>query len=280
MDRPDAFLRRNTAKRLPEPKQICRIASHGSDTARRGRRQTIQARIASKERIYAIGDVHGRLDLFTDLVARIREDSEKRCAALRTRIILMGDIVDRGPDSAPLVERIRAFASKQSSLVVLRGNHEDIMADALRDGDEALFSKWVKYGGAATLRSWGISNAVISGPLPALIATARKTIPTTVVRWMRKLPLFYRSGDFFFVHAGIRPGVALWRQSRRDMLWIGKDFTRSTQRHPAVIVHGHSIVEHGPEIHENRIALDTGAYRTGKLSAMGFEEDRQWVLST
>lgn len=154
------------------------------------------------------------------------------------------------------------------------------MVNALRDGDEALFSKWVKYGGGATLRSWGISSDTISGPLPALIATARKTIPTRVVRWMSTLPLFYRSGDFFFVHAGIRPGVSLWRQRRRDMLWIGKDFTSSQQQHPAVIVHGHSIVENGPEIHANRIALDTGAYRTGKLSAMGFEEDRQWGLST
>jgi serine/threonine protein phosphatase 1 len=199
---------------------------------------------------------------------------------VRTRIIIMGDMVDRGPDSAPLVERIRSFATGEPNLVVLRGNHEDVMVEALRDGDETLFSQWVKYGGEATLKSWGIPHHVITGPLPSLIAAARKTIPAAVVRWMRKLPLFYRSGDFFFVHAGIRPGVSLWRQRRRDMLWIGKDFLTSKEKHPAVIVHGHSIVENGPEIHANRIALDTGAYRTGKLSAMGFEGDRQWVLST
>lgn len=194
--------------------------------------------------------------------------------------MLLGDIIDRGPDSAALIERIMAFARSTPDLVVLRGNHEDIMTEALQERDEEMFASWLTFGGDATLRSWGIDDAVIEGPIGDLMAAARKAIPTATLRWISRLPLSYQSGSVFFTHAGIRPGVALKRQQANDLLWIGDEFLQSDDEHPAVIVHGHSIVEDGPEIRDNRIALDTGAFRTGRLSSIGFEDDRQWILST
>ena len=222
--------------------------------------------------------MHGRLDLFTDLVSRIRSDSDSRIPK-KTRIILIGDIVDRGPDAASLVERLRALSTQRGGLVILRGNHEDIMIDALRGDLEAL-ENWLKFGGDSTLRSWGVAQALIEGPLPELLAAAHETIPRETIDWLDGLPLSFRSGDYFFVHAGVRPGVSLKRQESDDLLWIGSEFLESQADHSAIIVHGHSIFEDGPEFHSNRIAIDTGAYRTGKLCAVGFEDSEQWVLST
>jgi len=237
----------------------------------------MSARIASGERLYAIGDIHGRLDLFARLIRLIRLDGEKR-AARRTRIILIGDIVDRGPDTAPLVERLRDMSARQRDLVVLKGNHEEIMVEALR-GDGAAFRHWRKFGGDATLRSWGVPEEAFAQPEADILVAARRLVPRAVVRWLARLPIMFRSRDFLFVHAGIRPGVALDDQERADLLWIGKDFLESADTHPAVIVHGHSIVEK-PAFLGNRIALYTGSYRTGRLTAVGFEESEQWVLST
>jgi len=228
--------------------------------------------------VYAIGDVHGRLDLFSKLMALIRLDSEGR-EPKPTKLVLIGDLVDRGPDSAELVERLYAFAAQSSDLVVLQGNHEEIMVEAL-DGDREALTHWIKFGGDATLRSWGLSQSEIEGPPAALLERARQAIPRRLVRWLEKLPRSFQSGDFYFVHAGIKPGVALKSQKSRDQLWIGKEFLEFEGKHPAVVVHGHSIVENGPELRGNRIALDTGAYRTGRLSAVGFDGSDHWVLGT
>jgi serine/threonine protein phosphatase 1 len=230
------------------------------------------------ERIYAIGDVHGRLDLFSKLMTLIRRDSETR-EPKPTKLVLIGDMVDRGPDSAELVERLYEFSAQSPDLVILQGNHEEIMIDAL-DGDTEALAYWIKFGGDATLRSWGISQSEIDGPSDILLARAREAIPPKLVRWLKKLPRSFQSGDFYFVHAGIKPGVPLKSQHPRDQLWIGREFLECDSDHPAIVVHGHSIVEDGPELRPNRIALDTGAYRTGRLSAVGFDGDERWVLAT
>jgi serine/threonine protein phosphatase 1 len=235
-------------------------------------------RIAPRQRIYAIGDVHGRFDLFVRLVALIREDSERR-EPVPTTLVLIGDLVDRGPDSRRIVDRLRELQAGGMDIVVLKGNHEQIMVASL-GGDVETLGHWLRFGGDATLRSWGVPDEAFDLPPEKLLAAAQAAVPRETIAWLDALPLTYRSGDMFFVHAGIRPGVPLKQQHPADLLWIAHEFLDEDAAHPALIVHGHTIVEDGPAVLPNRIALDTGAYRTGRLSAVAFEDDRQWMLTT
>ncbi|CAA9538118.1 MAG: Serine/threonine protein phosphatase [uncultured Sphingomonadaceae bacterium] len=230
------------------------------------------------ERVYAIGDVHGCFDLLEPLVARIRADDAARMPC-RTTIVLIGDIVDRGPRSADVVRLLMPLAPRTDRLVVLKGNHEDMMVHALR-GDLVVLQTWIRLGGDATLRSWGVPTDALDLPPRDLLKTARSKIGGKTLAWLDALPLSYRSGDFFFVHAGIRPGVSLAKQDPDDLIWIRDEFLANDETHPAVIVHGHTIAADGPELRHNRIGLDTGAYRTGKLSAVGLEGEDRWTLTT
>lgn len=229
-----------------------------------------------RERIYAIGDIHGRLDLLRALLIAIEVDASGR-APMPTRVVILGDFIDRGPDSMKL---ITIFAGMKSSrVVVLKGNHEAALVDALR-GDHDAMDLWMAYGGDATLRSFGVAETEIDpDDSRALIELARKIIPRNLVEWLERLPVFYRRGPYYFVHAGVRPGVPLERQSVDDQLWIRDGFTQSTNDYGAVIVHGHSINEDGVIFCANRIGVDTGAYRTGMLSAVGLEADNQWAVT-
>lgn len=230
-------------------------------------------------RAYAIGDVHGRADLLADLLARIRADAAARPAA-ETLVILLGDLIDRGPDSAATV----ALAMRPlgwARTIALKGNHEDAMAGAL-DGDTRTLGVWLRNGGRAALASWGIDPAIADDPqatageVTAAIAAA---IPPAQRAWLAARPLHFRLGDYYFVHAGVKPGVPLDRQTRRDALWIRDEFLESRRDHGAVVVHGHSITVEIEDL-PNRIGLDTGAYATGRLTALGLEGDRRWFLQT
>jgi len=229
-----------------------------------------------RERIYAIGDIHGRLDLLRALLIAIEIDASAR-APMPTRVVILGDFIDRGPDSMKLMT---IFAGMKSSrVVVLKGNHEAALVDALR-GDHDAMDLWMAYGGDATLRSFGVTETEIDpDDSRALIELARKIIPRNLVEWLERLPVFYRRGPYYFVHAGVRPGVPLERQSVDDQLWIRDEFTQSTNDYGAVIVHGHSINENGVIFRANRIGVDTGAYRTEVLSAVGLEADNQWAVA-
>lgn len=233
--------------------------------------------IARGERIYAVGDVHGRLDLFSDIVRRIRSDAE-HLPPRRTRLILIGDVVDRGPDSRALVEHLCVHAG-DPNLIVLRGNHEQMMLNAVA-GDMQSLTAWLRFGGDATLRSWNFSDEELALDPSELAHVLKDRFPKAVLSWIRQLPFSYKSGDFFFAHAGISPGVPLDEQEPGSLMWIGDEFLSFEGDHPAVIVHGHTIVETGPDIRRNRIALDTGAYRTNRLSAVCFEGSRQWTIVT
>jgi len=236
-------------------------------------------RIPDDERVYAIGDVHGRIDLLEELVGLIREDSETRGPA-RVRVILLGDIVDRGPGSAEIVRRCMEFAAQTDRFVVLKGNHEAMMVDALR-GNFAAFSLWMRSGGDAALRSWGVPEYLVEGGAsPELLRAACGRIPAKVLSWLQRLPLTCRIGSYLFVHAGIRPGVALAEQADEDLLWIRREFLDSEVDHEFVVVHGHSISQDGIVIQPNRIGIDTGAYRTEILSALALEGERRWTLAT
>ena len=236
-------------------------------------------KVAKGERVYAIGDIHGRADLFVDLLSLIREDNASRPRAL-TRIILLGDVVDRGPDSAALVARLMRYTRASDRFIVLKGNHEQIMLAAL-SGDTAAAQMWLKYGGAATLVSWGLSEDLVNGGVVSTVMSqARRHISSETLAWLRQLRQYIRSGNVLFVHAGLRPNVALRRQSPSDLMWIREDFIESEVVHPFLVVHGHTIMESGPDVQVNRVGLDTGAYRTGRLTALGLEGHSTWSLAT
>ena len=234
--------------------------------------------IPAGERIYAIGDIHGCYDLFERLIGRIRRDSEAREPA-RVRLILLGDLIDRGPGAARLAERCMALSQANDDFVVLRGNHEQAMLDALA-GNLVALDFWCRYGGDATLRGWGVPEPLLAGEDPqGLLEAARARIPGDLLAWLHRLPLSCRIGDYLFIHAGIRPGRRLSRQSAHDMLWIRDDFLNSDADHRVVVVHGHSISDAAPEVKHNRIGIDAGAYRTGRLIALGLEQSERWTLS-
>jgi len=231
------------------------------------------------ERLYAIGDVHGRLDLLDQLLARIAQDDAARGAA-RTRLILLGDLIDRGPDSRGVVERAIALCAGDADVTVLQGNHEEMMLAALRsEGSEAM-RFFIRCGGRETLLSYGISpDEFEEGSLGDLRALALERVPEAHVAFLDALPRMVVAGGYAFVHAGIRPGVALDDQSDADLRWIRGTFLTSRRNHGHVIVHGHSVSESVEEC-PNRIGIDTGAYASGVLTAIGLEGDARWYLAT
>lgn len=228
-------------------------------------------------RVYAIGDVHGCLAELESLLALIEDDDRGRSAA-RTQVILVGDLIDRGPQSAKVVERLMrplGWAPHH----VLRGNHEDALVSVL-NGDLPMLDIWLDNGGDAALASWGVvldEHRQVDDN--CLVEIIRRAIPMDQQQWLSQRKIAYHLGEFFFVHAGIRPRVRLLDQDDFDCLWIRDAFLSSRDRHEAVIVHGHSIAD-DVELRPRRIGLDTGAYRTGKLSAVGLEGDACWVLQT
>jgi serine/threonine protein phosphatase 1 len=233
----------------------------------------------SIRRTYAVGDIHGRFDLFRQLMAIVERDQAALAPAV-TQIVLLGDIIDRGPDSARMVKGCMRLTASTERFVVLKGNHEDMMVRALR-GDLTIYRFWLAHGGRETLQSWDVDPAVSHGP-PILknLQAAAEAVGDEVLDWLDNLPLHHTHGRHLFVHAGIRPGVALRKQRPNDLMWITDEFLNSDAPHGFTVVHGHSIGEDGVVVRSNRIGIDTGAYRTGRLTALGIENGRTWALDT
>lgn len=230
-------------------------------------------------RTYAVGDVHGRFDLFRQLMAIVERD-QAALAPAATQIVLLGDIIDRGPDSARMVKGCMRLTASTDRFIVLKGNHEDMMVRALR-GDLTIYRFWLANGGRDTLQSWGMDPAVCHGaPTLKNLRIAADVVGSEVLNWLQNLPLHYQHGKHLFVHAGIRPGVALRKQKPNDLMWITDEFLNCDASHGMTVVHGHSIGEDGVVMRPNRIGIDTGAYRTGRLTALGVENDRIWALDT
>lgn len=231
--------------------------------------------------IYAIGDIHGRLDLLDELHRRILADAAVR-PARQHLLIYLGDLVSRGPDSRGVVERARTWQPAGFERVALRGNHEDLLLRT-HAGEFAAARHWLDFGGIEAMASYGITvsddlsrDKAGIGELCHRFAAA---MPFEQLEFLESLPLSHRAGDFFFVHGGVRPGVALDQQNPRDLIWIRKTFLNSDAEHGAVVVHGHCISRE-PEDKRNRIGIDTGAYHSGVLTCVVLDGAERDFLQT
>lgn len=242
-----------------------------------------QASLPDGMRLYAIGDIHGRLDLLEALLAEIERDC-KGCGEQPVTLVFLGDYVDRGPDSKGVVDRLIGAFPPATNTVFLKGNHEAMLLTSLSDPSAGLH--WLCNGGDATVLSYGLpvmmGRKAIWDDVTAATEAIRQfcaTLPKEHLRFYRDLQLSCRIGDYFFAHAGIRPKTPLDRQREEDLLWIRKEFLNSGQDFGAVVVHGHTP-SRSPQEHRNRIGIDTYAVLTGKLTAAGFEGSKRWFLST
>lgn len=233
-------------------------------------------RIPDGVRIYAIGDIHGRADLLTQMFQRIDEDVAAYPAA-QTIEIFLGDYVDRGPDSrevlALLIDRGRTHRT-----VCLKGNHETYPVQFLQRPEILL--DWQQLGGLQTLMSYGIAPSISrdASQHEKLSLDFQKALPVSHRLFLENLKHSYTCEDFFFVHAGVRPGVPLAKQSTEDMLWIREDFLQHQGDFGKIVVHGHTPMLE-PEIHPNRVNIDTGAYATGRLTCLVIEGDEMFLLT-
>ncbi|MEM7570035.1 MAG: metallophosphoesterase family protein [Pseudomonadota bacterium] len=228
-------------------------------------------------RVYAIGDVHGRLDLFDDLMAHIAKDVKGFKG--KSELVLLGDYVDRGPSSKTLLETLMDGRLPAKHHIFLRGNHEDAML-GFADGG-ARSEGWLRYGGLETLESYGIDAQGLldkeGDPVGALRKAMNKHIPASHLRFLRRLPFSHHNGDYLFVHAGIRPKVPIKAQNLDDFLWIRDDFLSHKKPFERFVVHGHTISD-TPDVQMNRIGIDTGAYRTGVLTCLVLEgTDKRFI---
>ena len=218
------------------------------------------------QRVYAIGDVHGCLDRLAAVHEQIAEDLATRPAE-ESVLVHLGDYVDRGLDSAQVVDWLDAGAPVPATRIVnLMGNHEDMMLQALPGTDKEANGTWLANGGADSLLSWDISRKV-----PPTEWESR--IPAEHQSFLRDLEISFRYGDYFFVHAGIRPGVPLDKQEKQDLLWIREPFLSWKHAHGVVVVHGHTPRQE-PVVKLNRVGVDTGAVMGGVLTCVVLEGDR------
>jgi serine/threonine protein phosphatase 1 len=221
-------------------------------------------------RVYAVGDIHGRLDKLRAMEAAIAAHLSESSPPADCGVIFLGDYIDRGPDSRGVVDHLlsREFAGLATRCLI--GNHEAAMLEFLED--PAIGPAWLTYGGMATLASYGVSMP--SGPVEDRMEYLRQDllakVPEAHVGFLRDLELWAQIGDYLFVHAGVRPGRVLEKQSRTDLLEIREPFLSHGRALPWRVVHGHTVSE-APEIKASRIGIDTGAYASGRLSCAVIE---------
>jgi serine/threonine protein phosphatase 1 len=224
------------------------------------------------ERIYAVGDVHGRADLLSELFSKIDADLNARPAAKSVQIFL-GDYIDRGPQSREVIDLLIERRRKHN-VIYLKGNHEDCVLRFLCN--PTALPAWRRIGGISTLMSYDAVPSREDSPQSHRDAADAFAValPKSHLSFFKSLALSYTRGDFFFAHAGVRPGVSLSLQSQTDLLWIRDDFLLHEEDFGKIVVHGHTPV-HEPDIRSNRINLDTGAYATGRLTCLVLEGDER-----
>jgi serine/threonine protein phosphatase 1 len=231
----------------------------------------------SRGPIYAVGDVHGCFEQLLMAEKRILDDARK--ANQRATVIYLGDFVDRGRDSAAVLEHL-SRPDPQDDLVRLAvcGNHDDAFLDFLRDGSNA--QSWLEFGGVETLQSYGVDAAYVlksARAMKTLVDVAREAVPGRHVAFLEKLPVSISIGNYLFVHAGIRPGLPLDSQTDEDMMWIREPFLSEGPKLPVTVIHGHTIVAE-PAFRSGRIGIDTACYSTGVLTVLKVTQDTATVL--
>lgn len=225
-------------------------------------------------RYYVIGDIHGRLDLYEAMIGAIEYDAAG-ASGTEIRIILLGDLVDRGPDSAGVLARTRAWQT-QRNVRVLAGNHEEMFLKSFTR-PEAL-RHFVKHGGRETLLSFGFSTKQLRNlDIDELFALLPRLIPQSERDYIAAFEDIIIAGDYAFVHAGIDPERPINEQKRSDLLWIRERFLSHSGPLPKVIVHGHTIFDRVMDC-GNRIGIDTGAFRSGVLTALVLEGGQRRVM--
>lgn len=230
--------------------------------------------------LYAVGDIHGRLDLLESLLGLIERDARaSRHVDWRT-LVFLGDYVDRGPDSRGVVERLITGLPHGFDTHFLKGNHEAILLDFLEDAWR--LDHWLMNGGEETMRSYGVDTERLAQQGAAAEAWRQafaEALPEAHLRFLRDLQLSVSCGDYLFVHAGLRPGVPLAAQSEADLIWIRGPFLNHADPFDKIVVHGHTPGEH-PVIRSNRIGIDTGAVFTGRLTALRLQAGSGKFLQT
>ena len=227
------------------------------------------------ELIYAVGDVHGRYDLLKELTALILGDWTVEAPQRRPLLIFCGDYVDRGPHSAAVVEAL-IWLQQRSDIQAcfLKGNHEAALMRFLDNPTDSV--GWLRFGGVETLRSYGVVPPAPDDPASCFRARdlLLQRMPSSHLRFLERLELMLVIGDYAFVHAGVQPGVDLRGQREEDLLWIRREFLEDQGPFEKIIVHGHSWTDDKPRILPHRIALDTGAYATGVLTAVKLDGEK------
>lgn len=235
------------------------------------------AAIPPGQRVYAVGDVHGCLDLLDQLLRAIDADDARREPA-DTTLIFLGDLVDRGPDPKGVVERVRQLAGIGADVRLLLGNHEEIFLAALA-GDMRALKLFCRVGGRETALSYGLSPSDYErmdyDELAEALATA---VPSEHRAFLSAGTQMEVVGDYAFVHAGIHPDRSLDEQRGSDLRWIRDPFLNHRGRLEKVVIHGHTISD-DVEFRPHRIGVDTGAYASGRLSALGLQGDQRWIVS-
>lgn len=232
-------------------------------------RRASRASAPPGKRAYAIGDVHGRLDLLEDILQQIERDISER-PTKSNHIIFLGDLIDRGPSSRGVIERLIDYHPANIKCHFIMGNHEEVLVRGLR-GEPAQLDNWLRHGGDATAQSYGVDQAYLRRQgTEALEYALLSAIPDRHIEFMAGFLDRIQFGDYLMVHAGVRPGTPIADQQPSDLRWIRREFLDSQADHGFVIVHGHTVE---PEIsnRSNRIGIDTGAYDTGVLTAVRLE---------
>ncbi|HTR83856.1 MAG TPA: metallophosphoesterase [Reyranella sp.] len=231
--------------------------------------------------VYAVGDVHGRLDLLRDLLQRIADDAARHPADTVRSLIFLGDYIDRGTESRGVVDALLEDPLPGFETIRLMGNHEDAIL-AFLDGDSDGLD-WLSFGGLETLMSYGVSLRRLPHTEDAvadLRLSLSSTLPQGHVDFFRRGTLHHAIGDYLFVHAGVRPGVPLSHQTPADLMWIRDDFLRARVPLPGrVVVHGHTICDL-PQDRDHRINIDTGAFASGRLTCLVLRGNERRFMST